>query len=46
MFFFMVQPDDLMSLFLCLGRTKVSVLVGGLVCEYFVTKYVLTERSC
>jgi hypothetical protein len=27
-----------MSLFRCLGRTKVSVQVRGFVCEYFVTK--------
>jgi hypothetical protein len=29
---------NLMSLFRCLGRTKVSVQVRGFVCEYFVTK--------
>jgi len=26
--------------------TKVSVQVRGFICEYFVTKYVLTGRSC
>ena len=39
------QVPNLMSLFRCLGRTKVSVQVRGFVCEYFVTKYVLTGRS-
>jgi len=34
-----------MSLFVWLGRTKVSVQVLGFVCEYFVTKYVLAGRS-
>jgi hypothetical protein len=32
------QVPNLMSLFRCLGRTKVSVQVRGFVCEYFVTK--------
>ena len=40
------QIQNLMSLFRCLGRTKVSVQVQGFVCEYFVTKYILTGRSC
>jgi hypothetical protein len=31
------QVPNLMSLFRCLGRTKVSVQVRGSVCEYFVT---------
>ena len=35
-----------MSLFRCLGRTKVSVQVRGSFCEYFVTKYILIGRSC
>ena len=35
-----------MSLFLFLGRTKVSVQARGFVCEYFVTRYILTGRSC
>jgi hypothetical protein len=39
------QVPNLMSLFPCLGRTKVSVQVRGFVCEYFGTKYVLTGRS-
>ena len=39
------QVPNLMSLFRCLCRTKVSVQVRGFVCEYFVTKYVLTGRS-
>jgi len=34
------QVPNLKSLFLCFGRTKLSVQVGGFVCEYFVTKYV------
>jgi hypothetical protein len=33
-----LQVPNLMSLFRCLGRTKVSVQVRGFVCEYFVTK--------
>jgi hypothetical protein len=32
------QVPNLIYLFLCLGRTKVSVQVRGFVCEYFVTK--------
>jgi hypothetical protein len=32
------SPSYLMSLFRCLGRTKVSVQVRGFVCKYFVTK--------
>jgi len=35
-----------MSLFRYLGGTKVSVQVRGFVCEYFVTKSILTGRSC
>jgi hypothetical protein len=33
-----LQVPNLMSLFRCLGRTKVSIQVQGFVCEYFVTK--------
>ena len=29
-----------------LSRIKVSVQVRGFICEYFVTRYVLTVRSC
>ena len=36
----------LMSLFCCLGRTKVSVQVRGLLYECFVTRYVFTMRNC
>jgi hypothetical protein len=36
----------LMSIFHCLGLTKVSVQVRGLLYECFVTRYVLTVRSC
>jgi hypothetical protein len=35
------QVPNLMSLFLCLGRTKVSVQVQGLLYECFVRRYVL-----
>jgi hypothetical protein len=35
--YFNIIPN-LMYLFRCLGRTKVSVQVRGFVCEYFVTK--------
>jgi hypothetical protein len=41
-----VQVRNLMSLFRCIGRTKISVQVRGFVYEYFVTRYVLTGRSC
>ena len=40
------QIPNLMSLFLCLDRTKESVQARVFVCEYYVTKYVLTGRSC
>ena len=40
------QVPNLMSLFCCSGRTKVAVQARGFVCEYSVTKYVLTGRSC
>jgi hypothetical protein len=30
----------------CLGRTKVTVQVRGFICEYLVTKYGFTVRSC
>ena len=40
------QVPNFMSLFRCLARTKVSVEVRGVVCEYFVTGYVFTARSC
>ena len=36
------QVLNLTSLFRCLAHTKVSVQVRGFVCEYYVTKYVLT----
>jgi hypothetical protein len=36
----------LMSRFRCLSRTKASVQVRVFVCEYFVTRYGLTMRSC
>jgi hypothetical protein len=32
------QVPNLVSLFRCVGRSKVSVQVRGFVCEYFVTK--------
>jgi hypothetical protein len=32
------SPSNVMSLFRCLGRTKVSVQVRGFVSKYFVTK--------
>jgi len=35
-----------MSLFRCLGHTKVSTQVRGLLYEHFVTRYVITLRSC
>jgi hypothetical protein len=28
------------------GRTKLSVQVRGFLCEYFITRYVFTVRSC
>ena len=40
------KVPNLVSLFRCLCRTKLSVRVRGFVCEYFLTKYVLTGRSC
>jgi len=40
------QVPNLMYLFRCLGRTKVSVQVQGLLYEFFVTGYVFTVRSC
>ena len=39
------QAPNLMSLFRCLGRIKVFVLVRGFLCEHFVTRYVFTVRS-
>jgi len=30
----------------CLGHTKVSAQVRGFLCEYCVTQYVFTVRSC
>ena len=39
------QVPNLMSLFHCLGRNKVSVKVWGFVCEYFITRYFFV-RSC
>ena len=39
------QVTNLKSLFRCLGLTKVSVQVRSFICEYFVTRYVLTGRS-
>ena len=35
-----------MCLFRCLGNTKVSVHVLGLLKECFVVRYILTVRSC
>ena len=40
------QVSNLMSLFRCLGHTKVSVMVLGFLSEYFVTRYVFTVYSC
>ena len=40
------QVPNLIPLFHCLGRTKVSVQGRGLLCEYFVTLYIFTVRSC
>jgi hypothetical protein len=34
----LLEDPNLMSLFRCSSRTKVSVQVRGFVCEYFVTK--------
>jgi hypothetical protein len=39
------QVPNLMSLFHCLGRIKVSVPVRGFLCEHFITRYVFTVRS-
>ena len=39
------QVPNLISLFRCLGRTRVSIQVRGFVCDNFVTKSVLTGRS-
>ena len=40
------RVPNLMSLFRCLRRTKVSVQVRGLLYECFVARYVITVRSC
>ena len=40
------QVPNLMPLFRCLGRTRVSVQVWGFPYEYFVTIYVFMVRSC
>ena len=40
------QVLNLMSLFHCLGRTKVSVQVQVFLCEWFVTWYVFIVRCC
>ena len=44
--FLKFQVPNLMYLFFCLGHTKVSVRVRAFVYEYFITKFVLTGRSC
>jgi hypothetical protein len=43
--FLTFQVPNLMSLFRCLGRTKVSVQVQGFVCGYFIIKHILTVVS-
>jgi hypothetical protein len=40
------QVPNLMSLFRCLARTKVSVQIRDFLHEPFVTRYVFTVRSC
>ena len=40
------QIPNLMSVFHCLGRTKVSVQVLGFLCERFGTCYIFAVRSC
>ena len=40
------QVPNLVSLFHCLGHTRVSVQVRGFLYEYFVTIYVFMVRSC
>jgi len=46
------EPDlyrllkNIMSLFHCLGHTKLSVQVQGFLCEHFITRYVFSVKSC
>jgi hypothetical protein len=40
------QVSNLMSLFHCLGRTRVSVQVQLFPCKQFVAGYVFMVRSC
>ena len=37
---------NFLSLFRCLGHTRLSVQVRGFVCEHFITWYIFTVRSC